>query len=93
LPDQIIGDSLYNGNVRAEKILGQLPIGLRGDMRLGVTLETGKVDGRYSELELEGWQNSIAVYLGGEAPIGPVFNGYGYAHEGMPSIYLFIGTP
>ncbi len=93
MPEQIIGDSLYYGSVRAEKILGQLPIGLRGDMRIGVALETGKVDGRYTELELEGWQNSIAVYLGGETPIGPVFIGYGYAQEGMSSIYLFIGTP
>jgi len=93
MPDQIIGDSLYYGSVRAEKILGQLPIGLRGDMRIGIALETGKVDGRYSELELEGWQNSIAVYLGGETPLGPVFVGYGYAQEGISSIYFFIGTP
>jgi len=93
MPDQIIGDSLYYGSVRAEKILGHLPIGLRGDMRLGIALETGKVDGRYSELELEGWQNSIAVYLGGETPLGPAFIGYGYSQEGMSSIYLFIGTP
>ena len=93
MPEQIIGDSLYYGSVRAEKILGQLPIGIRGDMRFGVALETGKVDGRYTELELEGWQNSIAVYLGGETPIGPAFIGYGYSQEGMSSIYLFIGTP
>ena len=93
MPNQIIGDSLYYGSVRAEKILGQLPIGLRGDMRIGIALETGKVDGRYSELKLEGWQNSIAAYFGGETPLGPVFIGYGYSQQGMSSIYLFIGTP
>lgn len=93
LPEQIIGDALYYGSIRAEYILGQLPIGLHGDMRVGLALETGKVDGRYTETELEGWQNSAAVYLGGETPIGPVYIGFGYAPEGSSSMYLSIGTP
>jgi len=91
--DQILGDSLIYSNIRFEKILGQLPIGLRGDMRAGLALEAGQVDGRYTEIELDGWQNSFAVYLGGETPIGPVFIGYGYSTEGVSNFYVFIGTP
>ncbi|RPH42315.1 MAG: patatin [Desulfobulbaceae bacterium] len=91
--NQILGDSFMYGNMRLEKIIGQLPLGLRGDMRVGLALETGRVDGRYSESELDGWQNSLALYIGGETPVGPVFIGYGYSPEGMSSLYVFFGTP
>jgi len=90
---QLIGDSVSYGSIRAEKVVGQLPLGLRGDMRVGVALESGKVGGRYTETHLDGWQNSIAIYAGGETPLGPVYAGYGYAPNGMSNVYLFIGTP
>lgn len=91
--NQILGDSLIYGSIRGEKIIGQLPLGLRGDMRIGVALEGGRVDDRYTETELDGWQNSFALYLGGETPIGPVYVGYGYSTEGMSNFYVFFGTP
>ena len=90
---QIIGESLAYGNVRAEKIIGKLPLGLRGDMRVGLALEAGKVDGRYTETNLNGWQNSVTAYLGGETPIGMAYIGYGYSPNGINNLYLFIGTP
>lgn len=61
-------------------------------MRVGVALESGKVGGRYTETNLDGWQNSVAIYAGGETPLGPVYAGYGYAN-GMSNIYIFVGTP
>lgn len=90
---QIIGESLAYGSVRGEKIVGKLPLGLRGDMRVGVALEAGKVNGRYTETNLDGWQNSLTAYVGGETPIGMVYFGYGYSTNGPGSYYLFIGTP
>lgn len=92
-PNQIAGDSVSYGNVRVEKIVGVLPLGLRGDMRVGMALEAGKVGGRFTETELDGWQSSLAVYAGGETPLGPLYAGYGYAPNGMSQIYLFVGTP
>ena len=92
-PNQIFGDSVSFGSVRIEKIVGELPLGLRGDMRVGMSLESGKVGGRYTESELNGWQNSLAIYAGGETPLGPVYAGYGYSPNGMSQVYLFIGTP
>lgn len=92
-PNQIFGDSVNFGSVRVEKIVGELPLGLRGDMRVGVSLESGKVGGRFTETELNGWQNSLAIYAGGETPLGPVYAGYGYSPNGMSQVYLFIGTP
>ena len=90
---QIVGDSLLFGQLRAEKIVGELPLGLRGDMRVGLALEAGKVNGRYTETELNGWQSSVAAYVGGETPIGVVYIGYGYSPNGLSNIYLFLGTP
>jgi len=91
--NQIIGESLMYGNVRLEKIIGQLPAGLRGDMRVGLALEGGKVNGRYTETELNGWQSSVTAYAGGETPLGMVYVGYGYSPNGINNFYMFIGTP
>ena len=90
---QIIGESLAYGSVRGEKIVGTLPLGLRGDMRVGVALEAGKVNGRYTETNLDGWQNSVTAYVGGETPLGMVYIGYGYSSNGPGNFYLFIGNP
>jgi|GEM_PF-4354247 len=35
----------------------------------------------------------MAVYVGGETPLGPVYTGYSYAPNGMNNIFFFIGTP
>jgi NTE family protein len=91
--NQIIGESLMYGNVRLEKIIGRLPAGLRGDMRVGLAVEGGKVDGRYTETNLNGWQSSVTAYVGGETPLGMVYLGYGYSPNGMGNFYLFLGQP
>jgi len=62
-------------------------------MRVGMAVQSGKVGGRYTETNLDGWQNSLAIYAGGETPLGPVYVGYGYAPNGMSNIYVFVGTP
>lgn len=91
--NQLVGDNITYGNVRVEKIIGHMPMGLRGDMRLGVALEAGKVGNPYTETELNGWITSGAVYVGGETPLGPVYLGYGRSDQGASSLYLFLGTP
>ena len=92
-PNQLIGDNIHYGNVRVEKIIGRMPAGLRGDMRLGIGLEAGKVGTPYTETELNGWVRSAAIYVGGETPLGPVYLGYGRSDEGASSAYIFLGTP
>ena len=44
-----------------------------------MTLEAGKVNRRFTETELSGWQDSTTLYLGGETPMGPVYLGYAYS--------------
>jgi NTE family protein len=70
-----------------------MPLGLTGDLRLGLSLETGRARDRYTETRLDGWQQAGAVYLGGETPLGPAYIGVGHAKGGRTSFYLFLGLP
>ena len=92
-PGQLIGDDAYYAQLRAERIIGVLPIGIRGDIRVGLALETAKRGLRYTETNLDGWLNSTTIYLGGETPLGPVYLGYGYSTTGTWNVYFFLGTP
>ena len=90
---QLLGDEVTYAHVRAERIIGRLPAGLRGDMRIGFALEAGKVAQPYTVQRRNGWLPSVAVYLGGETPLGPVYVGLGRGNDGLANAYLFIGTP
>ena len=90
---QLLGDEVSYAHVRAERIIGRLPAGLRGDMRIGFALEGGKVAQPYTVQRRNGWLHSVAVYLGGETPLGPVYVGVGRGNDGLTNAYLFIGTP
>ena len=92
-PGQIIGDDIRYAGLQAERIIGRLPLGLRGDMRLGVALEAGRAGLRYTETQREGWLKSVAVYVGGETPIGMLYVGFGRSNSGSNNLYLVIGTP
>lgn len=90
---QLLGDGANYVHLRAERILGRFPLGLRGDVRLGLALEAGRMTGAYTERQLKGWLDSLTVYLGGESPLGPVYLGLGYSTSGSTNAYLVIGTP
>lgn len=90
---QIHGDKITYAGLRAEKIVGRPPLGLRGDMRAGIALETARVGKLYTETSRTGWLNSASIYVGGETPLGPAYLGFGRSGGGVSSVYLFIGTP
>lgn len=92
-PGQLLGDDIRYAQIRAEKIIGRLPLGLRGDMRVGLALEAGKIGTPYTETQRTGWLNSTTLFIGGETPFGPIYLGYGRATSGSSNLYLFIGTP
>jgi len=92
-PDQIVAGDLRLASIRGERVIGRMPLGLRGDLRVGVSLEAGRARDRYTETHLNGWQQATAVYLGGDTPLGPLYLGYGYAKGGHRSLYLFLGLP
>ncbi len=90
---QLIGDDVGYAHVRAERIIGRLPLGLRGDMRFGLALESGKVAKPYTVQKRNGWLHALAVYLGGETPFGPVYLGLGFGSGRSTNAYLVVGTP
>lgn len=90
---QLVGDDVRYAHLRGERIVGRLPLGLRGDMRLGLALEAGRVGRPYTETGRRGWLDSTTVYLAGETPLGPVALGIGRSSAGSTNAYLQIGTP
>jgi NTE family protein len=90
---QLLGDDVTYAQLRAERIIGTFPIGLRGDLRLGLALEAAKRGVAYTETRRTGWLNSATLYVGGETPLGPVYLGYGYSTSGVWNAYFFLGTP
>ncbi len=91
--DQLRGESVLFGQLRAEHIVGRAPLGLRGDMRLGVAVEVGRVERPFLPPKRDGWLGSLAVYLGGETPFGPVYLGIGHGSGGSTNAYLVLGIP
>jgi len=91
--DQILADDIRFASIRSERVIGRMPLGLAGDLRVGVSLEMGRTRRRFTETHVAGWQKAGALYLGGETPVGPLFVGYGYAKGGHSSLYLFLGLP
>ncbi len=89
---QIIGDDISYVGIGTEQIIGRLPLGLRGDMRLGIMLEAARAGFRYTEQENTGTLNSLAVYLGGETPFGPSYLGLGYSTSGNYNFFLSVGV-
>ncbi|NTV69894.1 MAG: patatin [Azonexaceae bacterium] len=92
-PNQIIGDDIRYVGVCGEQIIGRLPLGLRGDMRIGLAFELAKVGTPYSESTRVGVLDSTALYVGGETPFGPAYVGFGYSTSGVSNLFLFVGTP
>ena len=91
-PGQLVGDDVAYLQLRGERIIGRMPV-LRGDLRVGMALEAGRLGVRYTDTHLDGWLPSGTVYLGGETPIGAVYIGYGVSRSGISNAYLFLGKP
>jgi NTE family protein len=91
--NQILAGDIRFGSIRAEKVIGHMPLGIAGDIRVGLSLEAGRASDRFTETRLSGWQQAAALYLGGETPLGPLFVAYGYGKGGHYTYYVFVGLP
>jgi NTE family protein len=90
---QLIGSDMRYGGLRAEKIVSQMPLGIRGDLRVGISMEVGSMRQRYSESQGTDPVRSASLYLGGELPLGPLYLGVAKATGNTARIYIFIGNP
>jgi NTE family protein len=91
--NQVLAGDIRFGSIRAEKVIGRMPLGIQGDLRVGLSLEAGRARDRFTETRLDGWQQAGAVYFGGETPLGPLYAALGYAKGGHYTYYLFLGLP
>ncbi|QEI14145.1 BamA/TamA family outer membrane protein [Cellvibrio japonicus] len=89
--NQILADQALYLHLRAEKIVGRMPLGLSGDLRMGLALEGAKLEDAYTLTKDDDWLNSAAIYWGGETPVGPVYIGYGFTFSGDYNFYFQIG--
>ncbi len=62
--NQIVGDDAIYAHLRAERIIGRMPLGLNGDLRMGFGLEGAKLQTNYTMTDADGWLDSGVVYLG-----------------------------
>lgn len=90
--NQIIGDDAFYGHIRLEKIIGRMPLGLNGDLRLGFGLEAARLEENYLMSKSDDWLDSGVIYLGGETPLGPLYLGYGFSFRGDYNMYLQLGA-
>lgn len=90
--NQILGDQAFYGHIRAEKIIGRMPLGLNGDLRMGFGIEGAKLETNYTLLSGSEWLDSGVIYLGGETPFGPLYLGYGFSFSGDYNLYLQLGA-
>lgn len=91
--DQVAGDSARYGHVRTERVIGRMPLGMRGDMRVGTALELARVGRTYIPTRFTGTLYSLTAYVGGDTPFGPVYVGLAHSFSGATNTYLFIGAP
>ena len=92
---QLVGDNMTYAGLRAEQILGELGLGMRGDLRFGVALEGAHIGKMYSEPTLQSRQiiPSIGAYFASETPIGPAYLGFGYSPGGYTNLFFNLGIP
>lgn len=90
--NQILGDDALYAHVRTERIIGRMPLGLNGDLRMGFGLEAAKLQTIYTMSDVDDWLNSGVVYLGGETPFGPLYLGYGFTFSGNYNLYFKLGA-
>jgi NTE family protein len=90
--NQIIADSALYTHLRGERIIGRMPLGLNGDMRLGIGLEGAKLKNAYTFDEDRDLLHSAVVYLGGETPLGPAYLGIGFTDDGNINLYMQVGA-
>ena len=90
---QILGDSYLLGRLTLYHKLYKPPFTFGTDLYVGASVEAGKMEGRFTEPNLTGWQRSFGLYLAANTFLGPVYTGFAYAPGQKLRWYLFLGTP
>jgi len=90
--NQIVADTALYTHLRGERIIGRMPLGFSGDLRMGIGLEGARLKNAYTFTTNDTWLNSAVIYLGGETPLGPAYLGVGFSNDQRFNIYMQIGA-
>ncbi len=90
--NQIWTNGSFYTHLRAEKIIGRMPLGLSGDLRMGIAAEAARLENPINITREDKWLDSAIIYLGGETPLGPAFLGYGFTSDKDFNIYFQLGA-
>jgi len=90
--NQIIADTALYTHLRGERIIGRMPLGFSGDLRMGIGLEGARLRNAYTFTNHDEWLNSAVIYLGGETPLGPAYLGLGFSDDQRFNIYMQLGA-
>ena len=92
---QLLGDEVAYAHVRGERIIGPRPRwACAATCAWAWRWKRARWRIPYTVQRKDGWLNSVAVYLGGETPVGPAVRGRGAGLVGgSVNAYLVIGVP
>ena len=88
-----VGDDLADALLWLERFGGAVPIGPRGDKRLGLALETGARREECAATERTGMPSSMALRVGAWTPPGPLVPVYRSCTGGARNARLLLGPP
>ena len=88
---QLVGASLQYGQVTYYHRL--IRGGIFDGAFAGVSLEAGRYGSPLVPGNPSGLLKSMAVFIGADSAVGPVYFGYGRAADGPGSFYFYLGRP
>jgi NTE family protein len=77
----------------AARSIGQMPTGLGGAIRLGLSLEAGGASGSTQRLALSNFERAVTGFIAIDTRLGPIFVGAGHTFGRGSGVYVFLGRP
>ncbi len=92
-PGDLFGEAVALARLTYNRRIAVLQNPFGRSMYIGASLEAGRVADTAKLLSKSDTKNSLALYLGFDTLLGPLYVGYGRAKERKSIFYLFIGQP
>jgi NTE family protein len=73
--------------------MGELPRGIGRSWYAGFSLEAGNAWARRSDIDFGNLRRAMAVFVGLDTTIGPLYLGYGHTFSGDSALYFYLGRP
>lgn len=92
-PGDLFGEAVALARLTYNRRVAVLQNPFGRSMYVGASIEAGRVADTAKQLSRSDTKNSLALYLGFDTLLGPLYVGYGRAKDRKSIFYLFIGQP